>query len=207
MVFILSGCTSTDPYTGEKKVSNTGISTFIGAASGALVGAVASGGKAKGALIGAAGGAAVGAATGVYLDKQESELRTQLRNSGVQVYRTKDKKSLQLIMPGDITFKQNSADINSDFYSVLRSISIVLKKYDKTLVNINGHASSEGNDNYNLKLSERRAQSIAAFFRSQGIKKQRLIARGFGSTRPIADNSSATGRKKNRRVTISLTEL
>ncbi len=207
MVFILSGCTTTDPYTGEKKFSNTGISTFLGAAGGAVIGAVASGGKAKGALIGAGVGAVGGAVAGSYLDKQETELRNQLRNSGVRVVRTK--KNLQLIMPGHITFKQGSADINSNFYSVLRSISIVLKKYNKTLVNISGYASSEGNPTYNQRLSEKRARSVAKYFKSQGIKKQRLIDKGFGS-RPeyfIADNSTPEGRVANRRVTISLTEL
>jgi outer membrane protein OmpA-like peptidoglycan-associated protein len=203
--FILSGCTTTDPYTGEKQYSKTSVSTLIGAVSGGVIGAVASGGKAKGALIGAGVGAVGGAVAGSYLDRQADELRAELRNTGVRVVRTE--KNLQLIMPGDITFKQSSADINAQFYPVLRSISKVLKKYDKTLVNINGYASSEGDPSYNQRLSEQRARSIAAYLRSQGIKKQRLIDKGFGIRYPVASNSTPEGRAANRRVTLSLTEL
>ncbi len=199
----MSGCMTTDPYTGERKVSKTTISSSVGAIGGGLIGAIAGGGK--GALLGASIGAVGGAVTGSYLDRQEKVLRDQLRGTGVRVVRTKH--DLQLIMPGDITFRKSSAEINADFFDVLKSITIVLKKYDNTLVNINGYASSEGDPTFNQRLSEKRARSISSYFRSQGIKKHRLIDRGYGARDPIASNKTAAGRSANRRVALSLTEM
>ncbi|MGR9037833.1 MAG: glycine zipper domain-containing protein, partial [Gammaproteobacteria bacterium] len=93
---LAAGCT-TDPYTGEQKVSKTGwgagIGTAVGAASGALIG-----GDAKGAAIGAAAGAAVGGGVGYYMDRQEAEIRQQLEGTGVRVQRVGN--DLKLIMPG-----------------------------------------------------------------------------------------------------------
>jgi len=204
-VLVLTGCMTTDPYTGERKFSNKSIGSAMGAIGGGLIGAVASGGKTEGILIGASVGAFGGVLTGSYWDKQESELRSKLRNTGVRVVRTK--KELQLIMPGDITFKQSSSDVRKQFYPVLGSIALVLRKYNKTLVNITGYASSEGNATYNQKLSEKRAKSISQYFQSQSIKQQRLIDKGFGARHPIASNKTKEGRVTNRRVTISLTKL
>lgn len=205
LIFSLSGCTTTDPYTGEKKFSNTGVSSFVGAVGGALAGAAVSGGKTEGALIGASVGAVGGAVVGSSWDRQEAELRRQLRNSGVSVRRTK--RGIELVMPGDITFKKASSKISPNFYDVLDSITKVLIEYSDTLLHIYGYASSEGNIAFNQELSEKRAASIAGYFRTSGVNSKRLIDKGFGIRSPIASNKTADGRAKNRRVTISITEL
>ena len=110
---IVSGCTTVNPYTGQTQTAKATWGTAIGATAGALIGSTQS---SKGALVGALGGAALGGGVGYYLDAQAAELRAELVSTGVQVVESDD--SIRLIMPGNITFKTDSADINSSFYSV-----------------------------------------------------------------------------------------
>ena len=136
-VSLLSAC-ATDPYTGESKVSKTAWGTGIGAAAGAGIGALA-GGK-KGALIGAGIGAAAGAGTGAYMDIQARKLRQELLNTGVQVQEANGQ--IYLIMPGNITFDSNDANIKPGFQPVLNSIAKVIKEYNKTMVQVNVYTDS-----------------------------------------------------------------
>jgi outer membrane protein OmpA-like peptidoglycan-associated protein len=200
----LGGC-STDPYTGEKKLSKTAIGGLIGTATGAAVGAAVSKDKRKGALIGAGVGGLTGAGVGYYMDRQEAKLRERLQGTGVSVTRQGD--NIILNMPGNVTFKTNSADIDSSFYDVLNSVVLVVKEYDKTLIDVYGHTDNVGSDAYNQTLSERRAASVAQFMISQGVDARRIYTQGFGKTKPIASNDTEEGRQKNRRVEIQLSPL
>jgi len=198
------GCASTDPYTGEKKTSNTGKGAGIGAIVGAVAGAAVSSKKDRnrGALTGALVGAAAGGGIGHYMDKQEDVMRNRLQGTGVQVQR--DGNNLNLIMPGNITFATSRAEIRSDFYEVLNSVALVLKEYNKTNVRISGHTDSTGSDKINQKLSEDRADSVRSYLISQQISANRIDAAGYGSHSPIASNSDEAGRQANRRVEIQL---
>lgn len=192
-----------DPYTGEKQVSKTAAGAGIGAVGGAVVGAIA-GGR-KGALIGAGIGALAGTAVGYYMDQQEARLREQLRGTGVSVTRSGDR--IILNMPGNVTFATDSSDISADFYSVLDSVGIVLNEYEKTYVDVVGHTDSRGSEDYNQRLSERRAASVAAYLESQKVLPQRLVVIGRGESEPIASNDTPEGRALNRRVEITLTPV
>ena len=198
------GCASTDPYTGEKKTSNAARNGGIGAVVGAVLGAAASSKKdrGRGALTGALVGGAIGGGVGHYMDKQEEVMRDKLQGSGVQVHR--EGNNLNLIMPGNITFATNRAEIRADFFDVLSSVTAVLKEYDKTNVRISGHTDSTGSDKVNQKLSEDRAASVRSYFVSQQIRYNRIDAAGYGSHSPIASNSTEQGRQANRRVEIQL---
>lgn len=197
---LISSCT-TDPYTGESKLSNSLIFSGGGAAAGALAGQ-ALGGNTKSTLIGAGVGALVGGGLGYYFDNQEAKLRKELEGTGVGVKR--DKNGIKLIMPGNITFKSNSSNINSSFYKVLNSVSKVFKKYKKTNIEINGYTDSTGSASYNKELSLQRADSVAQYFVSHDISKRRISTHGYGEKYPIASNNSASGREKNRRVEIEI---
>ncbi len=201
------GCESIDPYTGEKKTSNTGKGAGIGAVAGAVLGAAASSKKdrKRGALTGALVGGAIGGGVGHYMDNQESKLRERLQGTGVQVQRDGD--NLNLIMPGNITFASNRAEIRSDFYDVLSSVALVLKEYNKTNVRISGHTDSTGSDQVNQKLSEDRANSVRVYLINQKINSQRLQAEGYGSHNPVESNNTEQGRQANRRVEIQLTPI
>ena len=196
---LLTGC-AIDPYTGEQKVANTAWGAGAGAVGGAAIGALAGGGK--GALIGAAAGTAVGAGTGYYFDRQESQLRARLEGTGVRVQRQGD--ILKLIMPGNITFMTNSAEISSNFYPILDSVSIVLKEFSDTSIDITGFTDSVGSFEHNQKLSEARANSVASHLVRSGVSHGRIQARGFGERYPIASNEAEMGRAQNRRVEISI---
>ena len=206
VVFLAQGC-ATDPYTGEQKMSKTAWGSTIGAVTGAAVGAAVTGHKdrRKGMLIGAGVGALSGGAVGYYMDQQESKLRQKLQGSGVSVTRQGD--NIILNMPGNITFQTNSADINSNFYNVLNSVALVVKEYNKTLIDIAGHTDSTGSDAINQPLSERRAASVGNYLISQGVDSRRVITTGYGKNRPIASNDTAEGRSQNRRVELQLTPL
>lgn len=196
------GCT-TNPYTGEQRASRTVTSgaggAAAGAAAGAIIGAIA-GDAGKGALIGAGVGAAAGVGIGVYQDRQQAKLRERLANTGVSVTRQGD--NIYLNMPSDITFAVNQSGINTGFYETLNSVSVVLQEFDKTTVSVYGHADATGPEDYNMQLSQRRAQSVSSYLASQGVAPGRLQAVGFGENRPVAPNDTEAGRSANRRVEI-----
>ena len=196
---VTTGC-AIDPYTGEKKVSNAGWGTAIGAGAGAAIGAVAGGGK--GAAIGAGAGAAIGAGVGYYMDRQEAQLRARLEGTGVRVERQGD--NLKLIMPGNITFESDSAEINGNFYSILDSVGLTLKEFNNTSIDISGYTDSTGSDKHNQVLSENRANSVADYVARTGVNHGRIQSRGFGERYPVASNETAMGRLQNRRVEISI---
>ena len=203
--FTFAGCTTTDAYTGEKKVNNASKGAGIGAAAGAVLGAMTgdnSKERRERALIGAGIGALTGAGVGAYMDKQEAKLRAQLQGTGVSVTRSGD--NLILNMPGNVTFKTASADLNSGFFQVLDSVALVLKEFDKTLIDVEGHTDSDGSDDYNQQLSMQRATSVGNYLQSHGVNNQRIVALGAGESRPIASNATAAGKQQNRRVELKL---
>jgi outer membrane protein OmpA-like peptidoglycan-associated protein len=205
ITLMLGGCQTTNPYTGEQETSKTAKGAGIGVIGGAIAGAILGGGKRKGVLIGAGLGALTGAAAGNYMDKQEDKLRAQLQGTGVSVSRVGN--SVVLNMPGNITFATNSSNISADFYPVLDSVALVINEYEKTYVDVIGHTDNTGAADYNQKLSEARANSVARYLESQKVLPQRIMTQGMGMNSPIAPNDTAEGRAQNRRVEIRLTPL
>jgi len=202
---LAAGCQTLDPYTQEKKVSNTTKGAAIGAISGAVIGVLTgddSRERRKRALIGAGAGALAGGAVGNYMDRQEAKLRAQLQGTGVSV--TRNGNNITLNMPGNITFQTDSADLRADFFDVLNSVTLVVKEFDKTLVEVAGHTDSTGSDQYNQTLSERRANAVGQYLQSRGINSQRVLTVGGGENYPVASNDTPEGRQLNRRVELSL---
>lgn len=205
---LLAGCYTTNPYTGERQVSKTAKGAGIGALAGAAIGALTgdnSKERRKRALIGAGVGALAGGAVGNYMDRQEAKLRAQLEGTGVSVTRTGD--TIILNMPGNITFATGSADLNPSFFGVLQSVALVLKEFDKTIIDVAGHTDSVGSEQSNQLLSERRANTVGQYLMSQGIMAERIAMVGYGESRPIASNDTAEGRALNRRVELTLTPI
>ncbi len=196
---MLSAC-ATNPYTGEHAKTATGAT--IGAGAGAVLGGVVSGrsDRTKGVLIGAAVGATVGGLIGRQMDQQEAELRRSMEGSGVEVMREGD--TIRLQAPENITFDTNRADVKPQFQPVLGQLATSIRQYPGTVVQVEGHTDSTGSAAYNQTLSENRAASVRSYLVQQGVEANRLIAVGYGMTRPIADNSTAAGRAQNRRVEI-----
>lgn len=205
---LLAAC-STDPYTGEQKVSNTaigaGAGAVLGTAAGLIVGQNSSASTRKSMLIGAGVGAIAGGGVGLYMDNQEAKLRERLQGTGVSVTRVGD--NIILNMPSAITFDTDQAEVKRQFHQVLSSVAIVLAEFNKTIVDVTGHTDADGSDQYNQDLSERRAGSVANYLVSQGNNHRRFQVLGMGETQPVAANTSADGKSRNRRVEIQIVPL
>ncbi len=199
---VLGGCATVQEASTSPDYAKTRRDAAYGAAAGAVVGLLTRGDKLQNALIGAAVGGIAGGAIGNYQDRQERKLRQQLAGTGVTVVRQGN--NLTLNMPGSITFATNSADLSANFYPVLDAVSGTLQEYGETVIEVAGHTDSTGSAAYNQTLSERRAQSVAAYLMSHGIKQPRLIVVGDGSQHPVASNATPEGRQQNRRVELTI---
>ncbi|MFC7667759.1 OmpA family protein [Hymenobacter humi] len=179
---------------------------IIGGLGGAVAGGVAGrliGGKsgtAKGAIIGAVVGGSAGALIGRKMDKAAAELRRDLE--GAKVERVGE--GIKITFASGILFNTNSAALTADAAGNIDQLAATLKKYADTNVVIEGHTDSSGSDAINQPLSERRAQAVANEITAQGVDDARITATGYGSTQPVADNTTAAGKAANRRVEVAI---
>lgn len=204
---LISGCASQNPYDQSAPSSNRtatygGLGALAGAAAGALIN---HDNRGKGALIGAAVAGAAAAGYGYYADRQEAELRRSMQGTGVEVQRQGD--VIQLVMPGNITFATDSAQIASSFYQPLNNLANSFRQYNQNSIEIVGYTDSTGSRSHNMDLSQRRAQSVADYLQAQGVDPSRLSTRGMGPDQPVASNATADGRAQNRRVEVTLRPL
>jgi len=199
-----AGCTTTDPSTGESRVSKTTKGAGIGAAAGAVLGALTSSSndRGKGALIGATAGGLIGAGVGQYQDRQQRALEERMQNSGVEVKREGD--TLKLVIPGNVSFPSGSSALSPQFYNVLNQVATTLAEYPSTQVQIVGHTDSVGSASSNEQLSRTRASAVSIYLGAQGIASSRMQVEGVGSSTPIASNATSEGRAHNRRVEMKI---
>lgn len=192
---VLSGCGASNT------VKGTGVGAGAGAAVGAGIGAIAGGGKgaAWGAGIGAVIGGAAGAIIGNKMDKQAAELE---QIEGAQVEKINEGEAIKVTFESGILFATNSSTLNTASRISLDKFATSLLNNPDTDVKIYGHTDSTGNDAINNPLSERRAESVYNYLVSKGVAGTRMISQGFGSTQPVADNSTVAGRAENRRVEV-----
>ena len=201
--FVAAGCQTQDAYTDEKKTSNATKGAVIGGLGGAAVGALTNKNqRGKNALIGAGIGAAVGGGIGYYMDRQEEELRKELRSAGVSVERRGD--TIALNMQNDILFAVGSSQLEPRAREVLRAVAIVLKKYDDTNVNVRGFTDTSGARTRNEELSQQRAEAVADVLARNGVQKARLNIRGMGETNLKVATADGVNEARNRRVEILL---
>jgi outer membrane protein OmpA-like peptidoglycan-associated protein len=106
----------------------------------------------------------------------------------------------------EVLFELNSASFNEKFIFRLDSLTQLLASHKSVRAEISGHTDNTGNASYNLMLSNDRAAAVADYLIRNNISRDRISYVGLGSTRPIADNKTEEGRRKNRRVEILLSE-
>ena len=195
-MLVLAGC----------NMSNTAKGTMIGAGGGAAVGAVIgaiAGNTAVGAVIGGAVGAGTGAIIGKKMDKAKKEAEAV---KSAQVETITDANGLEAIkvtFDSGILFATNKADLNAESKASLTQFAGVLKENKDMDIAIFGHTDNTGTDAVNNPLSKNRAQSVSKFLKSQGVASSQIkTIDGQGSKNPVADNSTAEGRKQNRRVEV-----
>ena len=110
-------------------------------------------------------------------------------------------------MPGNLTFETNSANIQSQFYSVLNSVTLVFNEFKNTNITVSGHTDDVGSESYNQELSVKRARSVVDYFIGRNIDPSRMRAVGYGESAPLVSNETAAGRAQNRRVEIEITPV
>jgi outer membrane protein OmpA-like peptidoglycan-associated protein len=199
---LVAGCT-TDPVTGDRRISRAAIGGIGGAVGGYLLGDVVGGRRDRTEkILGAGIGGLAGAGIGAYMDKQERDLRARTAGTDVQVTRQGD--DLLLNMPSGITFATDSATVQPQFRPTLDQVAQVLGQYNQTYIDVYGHTDSDGSDTHNQSLSERRSLAVANYLSANGVASARLATRGFGEFQPIASNATPEGKSANRRVEIKI---
>jgi OOP family OmpA-OmpF porin len=111
-------------------------------------------------------------------------------------------KGTKLATVGEAYFDFDKAELKPSAEDVLRETVKTLKDNPDLHVVVEGHTDSIGSDQYNLRLSEKRAEAVKRYLVRQGVDPSRITTRGYGESRPIADNTSREGRAKNRRAEI-----
>jgi len=207
LAIALVGC-ATDGTGPFDRMGHRESGTLIGAVGGAVIGAVAyDRNRTKGAVIGAVGGALAGGAVGRYMDDQKRDLEKSLSReiqSGQARVEKLSNDVVRVTMTNQTAFETDSTEIKPGFHSTMDKVSDVVVRYGKTTLTVVGHTDNVGSNEYNQKLSERRAHSVARYLESKKVNSMRLAIAGKGETQPIASNNSEGGRQANRRVEIYL---
>ncbi|SHM17549.1 OmpA family protein [Chryseobacterium polytrichastri] len=182
--------------------------TAVGVASGAVLGGIlgnnVGSGKnsALGAVLGGIIGGVAGNVIGNKMDKQAKDIKETL--PGAEVERVGD--GIKITMNESIVnFAFDSSNLTSVAQTNLDKLAQVLVNNPDTNINIYGHTDSKGADDYNMKLSQRRAEAVKSYLSSKGIASNRMFAKGEGKTMPVASNDTDAGRAKNRRVEFAIT--
>jgi len=140
------------------------------------------------------------------MDRAERELRDAMApaaEAGATVERVSPNE-VRVRMPSDITFDFNRADVKREFVPRISDLARTLNHYPNMSVVITGHADAIGSDEYNHRLSERRAWSVSEVLSQFGVDRYRIRTAGMGEMAPIATNATEWGRARNRRVEISV---
>jgi outer membrane protein OmpA-like peptidoglycan-associated protein len=175
----------------------------IGVGGGAVVGGLignAAGNTALGAIIGAAVGGTTGAIIGNNMDKRADEMRQDLSNAKVE----RVGEGIKITFDSGILFVTNSSELQPAAKANIEKLSRILNKYQDTNILIEGDTDNEGTEEYNRKLSDRRAQSVADYQKGQGVAGSRISTVGLGESHPVASNETAAGRQQNRRVEVAI---
>jgi outer membrane protein OmpA-like peptidoglycan-associated protein len=194
----LSGCAANDP----NQKTKTGAA--VGAAAGALLGYAVDDG-AGGVLAGAAVGALAGGGVGYYMDKQQQEMEAALADERARnelKIQQLENETLKIDISSEVSFDFDSASLKSAFTPTLNKVADILQRYPNTIIHVVGHTDSVGSESYNMKLSERRAQSVVDYLSTEGVSSSRLFAIGKGESEPRATNDTEAGRQLNRRVEL-----
>lgn len=175
----------------------------IGAAAGGAIGGIIgnqTGSTAKGAIIGAVIGGAAGAIIGHQMDQQAKELDQNIPGATVE----RVGEGIQVTFASGLLFAFNSDQIQPTAATNLRELAVSLNKYPESQLLIVGHTDAVGDDAYNQNLSERRANSAAAYLASQGVARSRIQTSGKGEAEPVATNDTEAGMQQNRRVEVAI---
>ncbi|HEV2401218.1 MAG TPA: OmpA family protein [Candidatus Sulfotelmatobacter sp.] len=132
--------------------------------------------------------------------QQKEQMRQRLQAQLNQVLQTRDTARGLIVSMPDVLFDFNKFTLKPEAREKLAKISGIVLAYPDLKLHIEGYTDSIGSDQYNMELSEKRADSVRGYLVSQGVKPDNVTSAGMGKADPVADNSTAAGRKLNRRV-------
>jgi len=135
-------------------------------------------------------------------EREKQELRKRLLDQFNRVLPTTDTDRGLVVNLGDVLFDTGKSDLRPEAREALAKLTGIVLNYPSLILAIEGHTDSTGSDELNQKLSEQRAEAVRGYLTGQGLPTDSVTAKGFGKTMPVADNSTAAGRQKNRRVEI-----
>ncbi len=194
LVASLAGCAS---------MSRSDKGILIGGATGAVIGGAigdASGNTALGAILGAVIGGAAGAAIGEYMDDQAEEIDADIEGATVE----RIGEGIKITFDSGLLFAVDKSDLSDASQVNLTELARILNKYPDTDILIEGHTDSDGAEEYNMALSERRALSVANYLIEHSVAGSRMTITWYGEMQPVATNGTVEGKQQNRRVEVAI---
>ena len=191
-----------------KNANNKQKGAVIGATGGAILGAiignnVGKGGNGElGAVIGGVVGGTAGVLIGNKMDKQAQKIEEEI--PGAKVERIDDGIVVTFDENSGVYFDTAKYNINSKSQETLNKLVNVFREYQDTNILVVGHTDNVGAEDYNMTLSKNRAYAVTNYLTGKGLSSGRFTTNWFGESQPMHDNSTATGRAKNRRVNVAI---
>lgn len=189
-----------------KSFNNTQKGTAIGTGAGAGIGAAAGSiiggrnGTAIGAIIGAAVGGTGGYLIGRNMDKQAKEIKQKIPDAQVE----RVGEGINVTFNSALLFKINSSALSDSAKAGLDKMADVFTKYPKTNILVEGHTDDTGPNNFNMELSQKRAESVATYLESKGVSVDRFTIKWYGEDQPKYPNTTEANRVLNRRVELAI---
>lgn len=180
----------------------------VGASSGAVIGGILGNNVGKGnntalgAIIGAAVGGVAGGFIGDRMDRQAERIEEEI--PGAEVTRVGEGINVVFNEDAGVYFETSKSNVKGTSAETLNRLSGIFKEYPKSYILVEGHTDSAGPEDYNLKLSQQRAESVTNYLIANGINRARFTTKWYGELQPKADNSSTEGKRKNRRVELAI---
>jgi outer membrane protein OmpA-like peptidoglycan-associated protein len=134
------------------------------------------------------------------MDEQAAEMERDLE--GAKVERVGE--GIKITFASGILFDVNKSDLRAEAQANITDLAEILRKYDDTNILIEGHTDSDGTEEYNMSLSERRARAVSNYLAQREVDARRMTVTWYGESQPVADNSTPEGKQANRRVEIAI---
>jgi len=179
----------------------------IGAAGGAVIGGVignnvGKGNTALGAILGAVIGGAAGGYIGNRMDRQAEQIEEEI--PGAVVTRVGEGINVTFNEDAGVYFDTSKSNVKGTSTTTLDKLAGIFKEYPNSNVLVEGHTDSAGPDDYNMKLSEQRANAVSKYLIAQGIEGNRFTTKWYGENQPRGDNATTAGKATNRRVELAI---
>jgi outer membrane protein OmpA-like peptidoglycan-associated protein len=192
-IAVMTGCGLSNALKGG------GIGAGVGGVAGGIIGNQY-GNTALGAIIGAAVGGTAGALIGNEMDKRAEEMKRDMQGATIE----RVGEGIKITFDSGLLFDVDESYLRSQAKTNIESLAKILNKYSDTNILIEGDTDNTGSEEYNLKLSERRAQAVANHLMGQAVPGSRISTVGMGESNPIASNDTEYGRQQNRRVEVAI---